>query len=102
MFTAGNDSVPLALMGLNEGVNTYVDDEGKLVENVYVPAYARRYPFILARLQQGSDEPSLCFDPTAGVLGAHAEGQDLFTQTGEPSDYITGGLDLRSEERHEG
>src|SRR3546814_1137625 len=25
IFTAGNDSVPLALMGLNEGVNTYVD-----------------------------------------------------------------------------
>ena len=94
IFTAGDDPVPLALMGLNEGVNTYVDDEGKLVENVYVPAYARRYPFILARLRQDSDELSLCFDPTAGIIGAHAEGQDLFTEAGEPSEYIKGVLDF--------
>ena len=30
IFSAGQDSVPLALMGLNEGVNVFVDDEGKL------------------------------------------------------------------------
>src|SRR3546814_12779003 len=33
-------------------------------------------------------------DLTAGVLGAHAEVQALFTQTGEPSDYIKGVLDF--------
>ena len=38
-------------MGLNEGVNTFLDEEGKLIEpNVYLPAYLRRYPFMLARL----------------------------------------------------
>src|SRR3546814_7878135 len=33
-------------------------------------------------------------DLTAGVLGAHAEVQALFTESGEPSDYIKGVLDF--------
>jgi len=87
VFSAGADPVPLALMGLNEGVNTFVGEDGQLLDRVYVPAYARRYPFILARLRQDSDDLSLCFDPTAGVIGEHKEGNDLFTDAGEPSDY---------------
>ena len=31
IFSAGDQPVPLALMGLNEGVNTFIDDEGKPV-----------------------------------------------------------------------
>ena len=94
IFSAGDDPVPLAMMGLNEGVNTFVGDDGKFVENTYVPAYARRYPFILARLRQDSDELSLCFDPTAGVVGDHKEGNALFTEAGEPSEYTQGVLDF--------
>ena len=52
VFSAGENPVPLALMGLNEGVNTFMDEEGKLTEpNIYLPAYLRRYPFMLARLR---------------------------------------------------
>jgi len=87
VFSAGEEPVPLALMGLNDGVNTFVGEDGQLLEKAYVPAYARRYPFILARLRQDSDDLSLCFDPTAGVIGDHKEGNDLFTEAGEPSDY---------------
>ncbi|ARS29370.1 SapC family protein [Sphingomonas sp. KC8] len=85
VFSAGPNPVPLALMGLNEGVNMYVDDEGKLTSDVYVPAYVRRYPFMLAKLQQNSDELSLCFDPTADVVGQGGEGDALFAD-GQPSD----------------
>ncbi len=65
-------------MGMNEGVNTFVDDEGKLVGPVYVPAYVRRYPFLLAKLRPEGDELSLCFDPTAPGVGADVEGDALF------------------------
>lgn len=79
IFSVGEESVPLALMGLNEGVNTYVDAQGRpLEQNVYMPAYLRRYPFLLARLRQDSDELSLCYDPTSGAVGDHADGQALF------------------------
>jgi hypothetical protein len=78
IFSAGENPVPLALMGLNEGVNVFVDDEGSLTSPVYVPAYARRYPFMLAKLSNESSELSLCFDPTTDLIGQFDEGQLLF------------------------
>ncbi|MBO9528170.1 MAG: SapC family protein, partial [Sphingobium yanoikuyae] len=36
VFSAGDNPVPLALMGLNEGVNVVLDDEGKLRGPAYV------------------------------------------------------------------
>ena len=78
IFSAGENSVPLALMGLNEGVNTFIDSEGKPIdEGAYMPAYLRRFPFMLAKLRPDSDELSLCFDPTSGSLDEN-EGDALF------------------------
>ena len=85
VFSGGDDPIPLALMGLNEGVNVFMDDGGKLTENfLYVPAYIRRYPFMLARLNPQAQELSLCFDPTSPAIGPSDEGQRLF-ENGEPS-----------------
>lgn len=79
VFSVGEDPVPLGLMGLNEGTNVFFDEEGKLNEpNFYVPAYVRRYPFLLARLRPDSDELSLCFDPSTDTIGKFDEGQPLF------------------------
>jgi SapC len=78
VFSVGDNPVPLALMGLNEGVNTFVDDEGKLIDQVYVPAYVRRYPFLLAKLREDTDELSLCFDPSANAIGPFDDGEALF------------------------
>ncbi len=85
VFSVGDSPVPLALMGLNEGVNTFVDDEGKLIDQVYVPAYVRRYPFLLAKLREDTDELSLCFDPSAEAIGPFDEGEALFVD-GAPSE----------------
>jgi hypothetical protein len=85
IFSVGPNPVPLALMGLNEGVNLFVDDEGKLTSEVYVPAYVRRYPFMLAKLRSDTDELSLCFDPTADAVGEFEEGDPLFDE-GQPSE----------------
>jgi len=78
IFSSGDNPVPLALLGLNEGVNVFVDDEGKVTENIYIPAYVRRYPFLLAKLTPETDELSLCFDPTSDLVGEFAEGNALF------------------------
>ena len=85
VFSAGDNPVPIALMGLHEGTNTFFDENGVARDpGVYLPAYLRRYPFLLARLREDSDELSLCFDPTAGAVGEYDEGEELFTD-GEPS-----------------
>jgi hypothetical protein len=78
VFSAGDNPVPLALMGLNEGVNTFFTEEGEARGPFYVPAYIRRYPFLLARLDQNADQMSLCFDPTSDVVGEQEEGEPLF------------------------
>lgn len=91
VFAAADQPVPLALMGLNEGVNLFVDDEGKLTDpNVYIPAYARRYPFMLAKLQPDSEELSLCFDPSSDLVGEFDEGNALFE--GEEASEVTKGM----------
>jgi hypothetical protein len=78
VFSLGDNPIPLALMGLNEGVNTFVDDEGKLLGPTYIPAYVRRYPFMLAQATVGGDTLSLCFDPSSGMVGDFEDGQPLF------------------------
>lgn len=89
IFSSGDRPVPLALMGLNEGVNTFLNDEGQFDSPVYVPAYIRRYPFMLAKLSPDAKELSLCFDPTAEALGDFEDGQPLF-EGGEPSEDVKG------------
>lgn len=87
VFSVGENPVPLALMGLNEGVNVFVDGEGRLLNPTYVPAYVRRYPFLLARLQPQAEELSLCFDPSSGLVGEHEDGNALF-DGGQPNDNL--------------
>ena len=86
VFSTGDNSIPIALMGLHEGTNTFFDEKGEAREpGVYIPAYLRRYPFVLARLREESDELSLCFDPTSGAVGEFDEGEPLFAGE-EPSE----------------
>jgi hypothetical protein len=86
IFSAGEKPVPLALMGLNEGVNVYMNDDGKMKNQYYLPAYIRRYPFLLAKLRPESEELSLCFDPEVGAIGEFDEGEALFNEDGTPTD----------------
>ena len=79
VFSIGDQPIPIALMGLNENVNVFLDADGRPIDTaVYIPAYIRRYPFMLARLRPESDELSLCFDPTSGAVGDFEEGEALF------------------------
>jgi hypothetical protein len=78
VFSGGEKPIPLALMGLNENVNVFVDKDGTVAESVYIPAYARRYPFMLARVSTGQSDLSLCFDPTTDLVGDFTDGNPLF------------------------
>jgi hypothetical protein len=89
VFSAGDKPVPLALMGLNEGVNVYFDGEGKADTEFYVPAYIRRYPFLLARLDANADTLSLCFDPSSDLVSEEGDGKALFDGD-KPSEHTQG------------
>jgi SapC len=85
VFTSGENPFPLALMGMNEGVNVFVEDDGTVPNPIYIPAYVRRYPFMLARVRPESEELSLCVDPTSNLVGELDEGEPLF-ENGQPSE----------------
>ena len=86
VFSIGENPIPIALMGLNEGVNVFLDPDGRPIDTkIYVPAYIRRYPFLLAKLNAATDELSLCFDPTSEAVGEFDDGQRLFDGD-QPSD----------------
>lgn len=89
IFSSGDQPVPLALMGLNEGVNTFIDDEGKMIQDAYVPAYVRRYPFLLAKLRPDSDDLSLCVDTTSESIGDYDSG-DMIFDGDQPSETTKG------------
>jgi hypothetical protein len=93
VFSTGDNSVPLALMGLNEGINVFFEEDGTPRGDAYVPAYIRRYPFLLAKLRPDADEMSLCFDPSSDIVGEFKEGEALFTD-GQPSEHTKGVLDF--------
>ncbi len=84
VFGLGDNPAPLALIGLNEGQNLYLGADDQWEKGQYIPAFIRRYPFMLARLTAESDDLSLCFDDTDPQIAA-GEGEALFNGT-DPTD----------------
>lgn len=79
VFGIGENPAPLALLGLSEGVNMFVDAEGNWRQDTYIPAYVRRYPFMLAKMRPESEELTLCFDDKSGLVAeGDFEGATLF------------------------
>lgn len=87
VFSTGDNPVPLAVMGLNEGVNTFFEKDGTLMGTPYIPAYIRRYPFLLVKMRQDDENLSLCFDPSSDLLGDFADGSALFNDDATPTEH---------------
>lgn len=60
---AGEEKSPLAVMGIRSGENLFVND-GQFQQDFYMPAFARRYPFVLAG-DQANDRFIVCVDESA-------------------------------------
>lgn len=58
--TTEGSLMPIALMGLEENENLFVDEQG-VWDAPYIPAYFRRYPFTTTT-PQADDKMLICFD----------------------------------------
>jgi hypothetical protein len=76
---------PVALMGLEQGENLFVDAHGKWHAS-YVPAIIRRYPFALAGTGQ-EGQFTVCIDEGSALVNRDV-GVPLFKEDGEPSEAI--------------
>ncbi|MGX8010559.1 SapC family protein [Mesorhizobium sp. ORM8.1] len=58
----GPTKAPVIITGLRLNENLFVDADGRWTEPHYIPAYVRRYPFILADETATSGRLTLCVD----------------------------------------
>lgn len=75
---------PLAVLGLKSGSNLYV--EGDKWTGNYVPAYVRRYPFAMARLDGNANNLAVCYDSKWAGFN-DTTGEALF-KDGEPTEFL--------------
>lgn len=92
VFTKVGDEkvVPVVILGLREGENLFVSIDGKWNAN-YVPAFVRRYPFVLAELQD--QKMGVCIDE--GYVGFNEkDGEALFDSNGSSTPFLQNAVDF--------
>ena len=90
----GDDKTPIAVMGVRQGQNLYVDANGQPEADYYVPAFARRYPFVFAA-DSNSDQLLLCIDRKAPMVSDAPEVP--FFVNGEASEFTNNAIEFCKE-----
>jgi len=91
VFASTPNPAALAILGLRQAENLFVDADGAWRPSTYIPAYVRRYPFIFHRSADGQ-QFTLCIDEAAGALEDGSE-RPLFVDDG-PSEIAKGALEF--------
>jgi hypothetical protein len=106
-FGAMTNEIPLAFLpgaaqpaavfvtGIKPGRNAFITEAGRW-DGSYVPAYIRRYPFIIGDVADA--DPVLCIDDSYEGLG-QKEGARLFSAAGKPEAPIAEGLKIANQYR---
>jgi hypothetical protein len=87
VFAGGEDATPVAVLGLRSGENLFVDTNGRWTEATYVPAFVRRYPFVLSGAGDAT-QFTVCLDESYEGL-SETEGTRLFDGEGKESELVT-------------
>jgi hypothetical protein len=82
---SGDDISSLAILGLRNNQNLFVNKEGEWRDDTYVPAFFRRYPFILADDIDSKGSSAVCVDSGYAGFG-RKDGMKLFKDDGSVSD----------------
>lgn len=84
---------PVALLGLQKNKNLFVDDKGKWGAD-YIPAYVRRYPFILATPDEKEATFTVCIDESFPGFNTAKEGEPLFDEKGNQHEILNQAVDF--------
>ncbi|MEI9891409.1 MAG: SapC family protein [Caulobacteraceae bacterium] len=78
-------------MGVNADENLFVDEKGGFLPDAYLPAYIRRYPFVLAN-DAAAQRMVVCIDSKAPMISDEPDA--FFFENGEPSAYTRNAIDF--------
>jgi hypothetical protein len=95
--SAAGKVVPVAVLGLRAGENLFVGEEAKW-DARYVPAFVRRYPFVLAEMPGQS--LAVCVDEAFPGWNV-AEGEALFDAQGRETPFLRNALEFLTQYQRE-
>lgn len=90
----GDDYAPVAVMGVRQNQNLFVDENGKTDQDFYIPAFVRRYPFVFANDSEG-DRLLLCVDRDAPMVTNQPDVP--FFQDGKATEFTTNAIEFCKE-----
>ncbi|MDY6984375.1 MAG: SapC family protein [Pseudomonadota bacterium] len=80
--------LPAALLGLLRNDNLFVGPSGQWAQGAHVPAFLRRYPFVVADSAKSDTEFTVCVDAPALADGNAQDAVRLFEQNGRDSQAL--------------
>ncbi len=98
VFGTGKDEsvFPVVILGLRKNENLYVNKKGEWLAK-YIPAYIRRYPFILATGEEGSEQFTVCIDSDCPGFNDKGKGTRLFDADGNESGLLRNSVEFLKE-----
>ena len=95
---APDDMMPLVVLGARQNENLYIDVEGHWAPNTYVPAFVRRYPFVLAEKPAAEEGDDFTVFLDEGYEGFNkTEGERLFKEDGTDAELLTNAVNFLGE-----
>ena len=91
-FAPDQSATPVAIVGLRDNENLFLDAKNQWEADTYIPAYIRRYPFIFSEMP-ANDQLSLCVDLDKDVIESKGE-QPFFDDEGKPSPLSQNALEF--------
>ena len=93
VFSESSPAIPAVVVGLEEGQNLFVDKKGRWREDVYIPAYVRRYPFVFVTSEE-QEKYILCIDEESNQIVKG--GQPFFGKDGKSDKILETALEFCS------
>jgi hypothetical protein len=81
----GNNFAPLAVMAIASGENLFVSEDGLFRPGAYIPAFIRRYPFVVAK-DDALNRLMICIDRGSDLF-VDGGGDLMLFENGQPSQY---------------
>lgn len=99
---AVEEAGPIALLGLRQNENLFIDADGQWEANAYIPAFVRRYPFVLAEKPANADgspqseDLAVFLDDKFEGFG-QVDGDRLFNEDGSDGELLTNAVKFLGE-----
>jgi hypothetical protein len=91
-FSNDGQATPVAILGVRNDENLFVNNDGKWHQDTYIPSYIRRYPFILTEVNNG-ESLSLCIDESEEVI-SNDNSNPLFDKDKKPTDLANNAMEF--------